>query len=264
MHVRPHLEYGDVIFHERSADLMKLLESVQYQAGLIVLGCWQSTSTIKLYKELGWESLSERRKFHQLNLYYKILKNKAPEYLSSYVLTSSPLGTQRYLNSFFPYCYNNWNRLATSLQNSLSLSIFKSNYLKTIRPPKNIFWGIEDHQGLRFLTRLCVQFSDLRDHRFNHSFNCVNPICKYNLEPKSIEHFLLSCPRYSLQCITLLSNITTAINTEILNLPDDHLSNILLYGSPLFNVVSNKTIILTTIYFIKVTGRFNKIEAYSQ
>ena len=44
MHVRPHLEYGDIIFHERSSELMKLLESVQYQAGLIVSGCWQGTS----------------------------------------------------------------------------------------------------------------------------------------------------------------------------------------------------------------------------
>ena len=72
LYVRPHLGYGDVIFHQRSADLMKPLESLQYKAGLIVAGCWKGTSKIKLYKELGWESLSERRTFHRLTLYYKI------------------------------------------------------------------------------------------------------------------------------------------------------------------------------------------------
>ena len=62
MHVRPHLGYGDVIFHDQSQDTMKLLDSIQYQAGLIVTGCWKSTSAEKLYTELGWE-VSVREEF---------------------------------------------------------------------------------------------------------------------------------------------------------------------------------------------------------
>ena len=38
---------------------MNLLEQVQYKAALIVSGCWQGTCRVKLYDELGWESLSE-------------------------------------------------------------------------------------------------------------------------------------------------------------------------------------------------------------
>ena len=38
MYVRPHLDYGDVIFHDQSQDIMNLLDSIQYQAGLIVTG----------------------------------------------------------------------------------------------------------------------------------------------------------------------------------------------------------------------------------
>ena len=63
MHIRPHLEYGDVIFHERSKTLMKSIESIQIQAANIVAGCWKGTNAHKLYKELGWESLSDRRTF---------------------------------------------------------------------------------------------------------------------------------------------------------------------------------------------------------
>ena len=36
MYVRPHLDYGDVIFHNQRMDLMELLERVQYKAALIV------------------------------------------------------------------------------------------------------------------------------------------------------------------------------------------------------------------------------------
>ena len=53
MYVRPHLDYGDIIYHNQLQDSMQLLESVQYQAGLVVSGCWKGTSRAKLYADLG-------------------------------------------------------------------------------------------------------------------------------------------------------------------------------------------------------------------
>ena len=108
-----------------------------------------------------------------------------------------------------------------------------------------------------------VEFSDLRDHRFNHNFNCISPTCKCEMEPESNEHFLLRCPTYSSSRSILLSNIAIAVNDEILNFPQDHLSRILLFGSPSFNSITNKRILEITLHFIKSTGRFNKIEAYA-
>ena len=43
-------------------NLMEKLESVQYSAALAVTGTWRGTSREKLYAELGWESLSSRRR----------------------------------------------------------------------------------------------------------------------------------------------------------------------------------------------------------
>ena len=63
MYVRPHLDYDDVIYHNQRANLMNLLEQVQYKAALVVSGCWQGTNRVKIYSELGWESLSDRRWF---------------------------------------------------------------------------------------------------------------------------------------------------------------------------------------------------------
>ena len=39
LYVRPHLDYGDVIYHNQREDLMTLVEQVQYKAALIVTGC---------------------------------------------------------------------------------------------------------------------------------------------------------------------------------------------------------------------------------
>ena len=44
MYIRPHLDYGDVIYHNQRADLMDLVERVQYKAALIVSGCQQDQS----------------------------------------------------------------------------------------------------------------------------------------------------------------------------------------------------------------------------
>ena len=65
--IRPHLDYGDVIYHipQKGCDfshevilhrLMERLESVQYSAGLAITGAWKVTSRDKIYEELGWES----------------------------------------------------------------------------------------------------------------------------------------------------------------------------------------------------------------
>ena len=49
LYVRPHLDYGDVIYHNQRADHMNLIEQVQYKAALIASGCWQGTCCLKLY-----------------------------------------------------------------------------------------------------------------------------------------------------------------------------------------------------------------------
>ena len=42
-------------------NLMERLESVQYSAGLAITGAWKGTLRNKIYKELGGESLNDRR-----------------------------------------------------------------------------------------------------------------------------------------------------------------------------------------------------------
>ena len=101
MYVRPHLDYGDVIFHDQVKDSMGILEAIQYKAGLIVSGCWRGTNRVKLYKELGWESLSERRHIRRLMLYYKINANLTPPYLKDHIY-NCPLQPPPVSKNFFP------------------------------------------------------------------------------------------------------------------------------------------------------------------
>ena len=82
--VRSHLNYCDVIYHIPSithqtplgttlSSLMEKVEKVQYQAALAITGAWQGSSRFKIYDELGWETLSGRRKYRRVLQIHKII-----------------------------------------------------------------------------------------------------------------------------------------------------------------------------------------------
>ena len=53
--IRPHLDYGDVIYHQPNlCSLTNKIESVQYNAALAIAGAISKTSKEKLYQELGF------------------------------------------------------------------------------------------------------------------------------------------------------------------------------------------------------------------
>ena len=132
-----------------------------------------------------------------------------------------------------------------------------------IRPfPKSVF-GVKDTLGLRVITKLRVEFSDLRCHRFHHNFNCIDPKCICSLEDETNSHFLLRCPRYANLRQILLGNVSTISGSDISVLPHDRLADILLYGSNVYNDVTNHLILKETISYVKKSNRFTNIEAFS-
>ena len=237
-----HLDYGDIIYHNQRSDLMKLIEQVQYKAALIVSGCWQGTSRERLYEELVWESLCERR-WARLTTFYKIKSGLAPSYLSDHIPehvetnislrhrnARAPFSrTERYANSFLPYCIENWNTLVDSVKLLPLVTCFKKHLNSFIRPKGNSYYDIRDKSGLKILTK--VEFSDLRGHRYNHNFNCISPLCAYGIENETTVHYFLCCPRYQIQRDILLSKVSEVSGSDKSVLPKDRLNHILMYGS---------------------------------
>ena len=96
--IRPHLDYGDVIFDQAfNNSFHQRLESIQYNTVLAITGAIRGTSKEKLYQELGFESLQSRRWFRKLSVFYKIIKNKSPSCL--YYLIPKPLTSYSNRNS---------------------------------------------------------------------------------------------------------------------------------------------------------------------
>ena len=81
-----------------------------------------------LYHELGLESLTDRHWIRKLVLFYKIVIDLSPQYLSRYLSLDNSSGyitrssnlkeikgirsrTKQFKYSFFPFCINEWNKL---------------------------------------------------------------------------------------------------------------------------------------------------------
>ena len=62
---------------------------VQYNAALATTGAIKRTSQLKIYNELGLESLKFRRWFRQMCVFYKIKTTQIPKYLYEVLSTES-------------------------------------------------------------------------------------------------------------------------------------------------------------------------------
>ena len=284
LYVRPHLDYGDVIYHippkvcEFSqnialSNLMEKVESVQHSAALAVSGTWRGTSREKLYAELGWESLSSRTWSRRLTLFYKIINNLTPLYTkepipplrqSNYSLRNQDVigqiraRTEKFLSSFYPNCICEWNKLDPEIRLAPSVAAFKAKLLSKIRPPAKSIFCIHDPIGLGYLFQLRVGLSKLNFHKFNHSFrDTVNPMCPTNDGIEDTEHFLLLCPSFDIQRRDLLAGVSELLRpfVQINTLPNNVLVQYLLYGNKELPDDVNKNLLKLTLNFIHKTGR---------
>ena len=114
--IRSHLDYGDIVFDQAfNKSFHDNLESIQYNASLAITGAIRSTSKKKLYQELGFKSLQQRRWFRKLCTFYKIYKNQSTSYLYNLIHPSSRISRSsnnilcfhfkhNFFEIFFPTC----------------------------------------------------------------------------------------------------------------------------------------------------------------
>ena len=202
--VRPHLEYGDIIYDQpQNASFCNKLESTQYNAALAITVVIRGTSKTKLYKELGLGFLKSRRWFRRLCTFYKIRTYNIPLYLADLLpkgthsynthnsedITTFQSRTDTFKFSFFPWSIVEWNKLDLKIRNS-SYLVFRNYLLKRISPLAAPVNNIHNPLGLKLLTRLRLGLSHLNEHRFSHNFeSCLNPLCTCSLEVESTTLF---------------------------------------------------------------------------
>ena len=102
IYVRPHFDYCDTIYdgHITVQDATRL-ETLQNRAARLTTGTLFRTSTDKLRSDLGWETLTIRRRIHRLTLYHKLRSpaHHTPTYLIQLIPRTRAQDTKRSLRN---------------------------------------------------------------------------------------------------------------------------------------------------------------------
>ena len=168
----------------------------------------------------------------------------SPEYLSDIVPSTTRRYSSRNANSIplvrvnnkyfmntFPSTITVWNKLDLSIRNSTSLNIFKGRLLQFVRPLENSVFTCHNPIGIKYLTRLRLDFGHLRYYKFKHGFlDAVDPLCSCSTAIENTVYSFLHCAK---------------------------VIQAFLYGNPTYSVNENKLIFDASIKYILETKRFD-------
>ena len=279
---RSHVDYCDIIYHLPETihqppggvslkSLMEKVEKVQYLAGLAITGAWKGTDRIKLYEELGWESLSDRRKSRRILQFHKIIDHATPSYLRDKLPPNwnvmiplpnvfqipriRPRPTERYLWSFFPNATANWNHIILDFEDRPSYTKLKSHLISLYRPKAKSIFNIHDPMLLRYLFQLRLGLSKLRYHKKRHGFNdTVTDKCLCNNGIEDTHHYLLVCPLYTNHRVVLKSEFEKILHDN--DITEFNFSvDLFLYGHSSLECSDNMKLLTYTLQYIKNTNR---------
>ena len=261
--IRPILEYGNVVWDNCTKQESDLIESVQYEAARIVTGLRKGTSRSKLYSELGWDSLENRRQKQKLILMFKALHGYLPNYFSeifsshlnpeaNYMLRNHRIynvprvRTRSYSKSFFPSVMNMWNNLDEDIRNIPYISLFKKKLNDEITQPPSYYSSGPRKMNI-IICQLRNNVSNLNDHLFRAHLSDSSQ-CPCGDAVEDCFHYFYVCPLYMRHRIIMFQDLRRY--RDILNL------EILLQGSDNLSLDENLYILQTVYKYIENTGRF--------
>ena len=184
---------------------MEKIEKIQYQAGLAITGAWQGSNRNKLYENLGWESLSNRRFIRRILQLFKMMTNLTAVYLNDKLPLRAPTRrnsnpqiyremrckTRRFKTSFFPNATESWNNFIVNFHGNSTFRKLKIHLLCLMRPKYKSGFNIHDPKGIKYIFQLRMNLSPLRSHKKHHNFaDTPSDICQCNQGIEDTRHFI--------------------------------------------------------------------------
>ena len=118
-------------------------------------------------------------------------------------------------------------------------------------------FDIHDCIGLKFLFQVRVGLSPLKYHKKRHNFaDTSDDTCDCGLASEDIAHYLFFCPLFDIPRLALKTSVSNILNQNNL-IELSHDVDTYIFGHHLLSLMDNKSIILSTIAFIKDKKRFS-------
>ena len=149
-----------------------------------------------------------------------------------------------FFNSFVPSAVIEWNKLDSRLRRAKSFTDFKKNILSFITTKANSVFNCNSSKGLKFVTRLHLGLSHLRERKFKHSFqDSINRLCACSLDVESTSS------------LDTLLNTISQIDNKLQDSNESNLIQHLFFGDPSKDTETNTEILNATINYVLTTKR---------
>ena len=140
--------------------------------------------------------------------------------------------------------------ISPEIRKSVLYEVFKNLLLKFVKPSPNSLFHVYDIFGIKLPTRLHLDLSHLKEHKFNHNFqDTINPLCSCSFESESTNHFFLHCQNFMDLRKCLMNELITT-DSCILTLDEKSFTKLFLYGDDRYGSKINESIIIASINFI--------------
>lgn len=269
VYIRPIFEYASEVWDNCGSVNASKLERLQLEAARIVTGLPVFANSNFIFRELGWETLQERRTRRKLQLFYNIQNNNAPGYLSNLIPPTIQSTTVYQLrngediiipfcrlsitnDSYIPSTIRQWNNLDLSIRNVGSMPHFKSELKKlsnsySVNIPKYYSYGPRKLNIVLTQFRCSATFLNYDLFKVNI---ISNPSCSCGAIREDSYHYFFECPLYN------------GIRNDLLNcldwLPNDcHLDlNLLIFGNSTLTNEQNELVLKKVFDYIRKSERF--------
>ena len=204
------------------------------------------TETKLLLEYVRWDSLEDRRKIFKTSLFYKIIHNQTPLYLSRNITFKQPqthtlrntqtinfprCRLESYKKSFFPSCIHIWNTLPDKLINAKNYTTFKKEIKHHLNlgtgetEISRLFYNSHDSFLRKILTQIKLNLSPLKSQLFKYNLtdNPFFPSCGDSVETPM--HYFIECNTHHANRQIMIKNLLK-LNPN-LSSPSDFLDYIL-------------------------------------
>ena len=241
LHVRSSIDYAITVFGPcLNLVQIKKLDNLLYRAAKIVTGAQKFTSQDSLFRELGWETTTQRIELLCLSQFHKIVHRQTtpliqeclPPLLNSRYPTKRtfenyPCKKTSFEKSFFPYAIKKWDALEKGLK-GLDHIEFKSRLKEIFKPPKFKHFNC----GYKYPNTLHAQLRLRRSYLNCHLYPIglsITPACKCG-QLETVKHFLIDCKLYELAREQLFEKLGGLLEKRVSSYTKTNLCDILLYG----------------------------------
>ena len=237
------------------------LWQIQTEAARIATGTTKLVSIENLNSEIGWDTLKTKRKKQKLTLFYKMVHNLTPNYLTSLIpstvnetsnynlrnsnnIRTVNARTSQYFSSFLPSSIREWNALPEEQRNVTTVTSFKYQLNQPSSSiPKLYYVGERQTQILH--TRLRTKCSSLNYYIFLRNLT-DSPFCRCGSIEKT-EQYLLQCRLYQQPRVEMPNSVSQLCHVTL---------DVLLSGDSSFSIDINSKIFSIVQIFIKDSKRF--------